>query len=47
MEEKGERYIDFTCPECGNKLRASREHAGRKGTCPKCGKLVNIPIKAT
>jgi ribosomal protein S27E len=43
MAEKRGRFLDFKCPECGGQLRAKREHAGRKGKCPKCGKIVAIP----
>jgi hypothetical protein len=28
-------------------LRAKKEHAGRKGNCPKCGKIVTIPKEAS
>jgi predicted RNA-binding Zn-ribbon protein involved in translation (DUF1610 family) len=39
-------YVDFTCPECGNKLRAKQEFSGKKGKCPKCSKMINIPKPA-
>jgi predicted RNA-binding Zn-ribbon protein involved in translation (DUF1610 family) len=36
MEEKKELYIDFSCPECGNKLRAKKTRAGGE-TAPNVG----------
>jgi DNA-directed RNA polymerase subunit RPC12/RpoP len=27
----------FSCPSCGQKLKAEEEHAGRTVHCPHCG----------
>jgi hypothetical protein len=35
--------ISFSCPFCGNPIRAGDEFAGRKGKCPRCGKTVHVP----
>jgi predicted RNA-binding Zn-ribbon protein involved in translation (DUF1610 family) len=43
MPEEKKQYTDFKCPECGDRLRAKKEHSGTKGNCPKCGKMVTIP----
>lgn len=34
--------IELDCP-CGRKLTVADEHAGRQGTCPACGKNLDIP----
>lgn len=34
--------IRFTCP-CGNALSAPDHLAGRRGKCPKCGQVLNVP----
>ncbi|MBI3725101.1 protein kinase [bacterium] len=33
----------FACPSCGREIPLSREHAGKKGVCPACGKPVLAP----
>lgn len=35
--------ILFSC-ECGQQLKVSDEHAGKKGKCRKCGRTVHVPI---
>ena len=35
--------ISFQCPACGKKLKVKDEFAGKKGKCPKCGNVINIP----
>jgi transcription initiation factor IIE alpha subunit len=35
--------IKFTCPNCQTGLEAVDELAGKKGSCPKCGKSLTIP----
>lgn len=34
--------ITVVCPQCGNRMRASAEHVGRKGRCPTCKSLMEI-----
>jgi membrane protein YdbS with pleckstrin-like domain/DNA-directed RNA polymerase subunit RPC12/RpoP len=35
--------IDFKCLNCGKKLSAKDEHAGRKTSCPKCKHQISVP----
>jgi hypothetical protein len=35
--------ITFTCP-CGKKLQMPEQYAGKKGKCPTCGSVVDIPL---
>jgi chromosome segregation ATPase len=35
--------IRFPCPQCRHILKASPEHAGRKGSCTRCGATFTIP----
>lgn len=35
--------IQFTCPNCGKRFKLGREHAGRKGRCPSCRTVVQVP----
>jgi len=35
--------IEFACPQCRTKARASDESAGKKGKCRKCGTVVTVP----
>lgn len=37
--------IQFRCLN-GHKLRVDEEHAGKKGSCPKCNAIVRIPQPA-
>src|SRR5437588_9164085 len=34
--------IRVTC-ECGKELRVKDEYAGKRGKCPSCGKILQIP----
>ena len=36
--------IELTCPGCGKRLRVPDSAAGKKGKCPACGMLVDIPL---
>ena len=36
--------IEVSC-ECGKRLRARDELAGRKARCPGCGKSIVVPMK--
>ena len=38
--------IEFSCPGCGTKVRVKDDAAGKRGKCPKCGKLVTVPAAA-
>jgi len=35
--------IEFTCTSCGKKMKTGDANAGKKGKCPKCGAVVDIP----
>lgn len=35
--------ISFCCKECGQKIKVSDKHAGKKGKCPKCRSVVLVP----
>ncbi len=35
--------ITFDCDTCGHSVRVKDEFAGRKGKCPKCGAVLQIP----
>jgi len=36
--------IEMTCPGCGKRLRVPDSAAGKKGKCPFCGTLCDIPL---
>lgn len=38
--------IRFACPSCGSHLSAAEHHAGKKGSCKKCGSQFIIPSAA-
>ena len=35
--------IPVRCAECGAEFRAKDEHAGRRGKCPKCQAVIQVP----
>jgi hypothetical protein len=35
--------VAFACAECGKVIKARPEQAGKRGKCPQCGKVVNVP----
>ncbi len=35
--------IEFSCSQCGQKLRVSNEAAGKRAKCPKCSQVNQIP----
>jgi hypothetical protein len=39
--------IDIECQSCGKKLRVKDELAGKKGKCPGCGAIIDIPAPAS
>jgi len=34
---------EWACPGCGKRLGASGDKAGKKGKCPRCGAVVQVP----
>ncbi len=39
--------IEFACTHCGKQLRVKDEASGKKGKCPQCGNMVEVPSAAT
>jgi hypothetical protein len=37
--------IDVTCPGCRTRFKVSEKFAGKKGPCPKCKTVIQIPAK--
>lgn len=35
--------IDVKCWECGKITKVNAAHAGKKGKCPVCGKVITVP----
>lgn len=35
--------IKFACPQCGQKMNVSDDLAGKKGKCPKCSAVLEVP----
>jgi hypothetical protein len=35
--------IEFHCPHCNRQIRTPDEHAGKRGKCPQCQAVVEIP----
>ena len=38
--------IEFACPSCQQMVKTADASAGRKGKCPHCGAVVQIPAPA-
>ena len=38
--------IEFSCYECGTKLRVGDDSAGKKAKCPKCDLVLDIPMSS-
>lgn len=38
-----ESFIRFNCPECGKHLRVGAIQAGKRGKCPKCHAILEVP----
>ena len=38
--------IEFPCPECSHVVRTPDQTAGKKGRCPGCGMVVQIPLRS-
>jgi hypothetical protein len=39
--------ITFTCPNCSQSLTVPDDSAGKKGKCPQCGNILDIPVTST
>jgi len=39
--------IEFACTSCGKQLKVKDEAAGKKGKCPQCGNMVEVPSAET
>ena len=39
--------IKFLCKYCGQKINVEDKHSGRRGECPKCGKVFVVPDKSS
>jgi len=39
--------IKFSCKNCAQQITVPEVHAGKKGKCPKCGKIILVPDKST
>ena len=35
--------IEFTCSQCGKKLKVGDEAAGKRGKCPQCAAMIPVP----
>jgi len=38
--------IPITCPTCNSHFEASPDQAGKRGKCPKCGGVIEVPINS-
>ncbi len=38
-----EEILEFACPKCAKRLKATSQIAGRRVKCPKCGQSVRVP----
>ena len=38
--------IQFKCPGCKNEMSVSDEMAGKRGTCPRCGRIITVPSQS-
>lgn len=36
----------FRCPKCGKGIKAADEMAGKRGKCPACGQILDVPAVA-
>ncbi|MHC4430753.1 MAG: hypothetical protein ACYTBS_02825 [Planctomycetota bacterium] len=37
--------LKFSCDNCGHKIGAKDEHAGKRARCPACGSVITVPEK--
>lgn len=40
---EADRTLEFQCPKCAKRLKASAKAAGKKFQCPACGQAVKVP----
>ena len=38
--------IKFSCEHCGRRVSVRDEHAGKRGKCPRCGRMISVPEKS-
>ena len=38
--------IIYKCPRCKRRLSSPKRHAGKLGTCPRCGRPVMVPVRS-
>jgi uncharacterized paraquat-inducible protein A len=36
-------WIEFVCPACSSRIQLHRWWAGRRGVCPRCGSVIDVP----
>ncbi len=43
MPNSDAEILEIECPSCGKRLKAGKQHAGKRVKCPKCGQPVKVP----
>lgn len=43
LSDPVDRTLEFQCPKCAKRLKASAKAAGKKFQCPACGQAVKVP----
>lgn len=43
MPNSNAEILEIECPNCGKRLRAGKQYAGKRVKCPKCGQPVKVP----
>ncbi len=43
LSDSVDRTLEFQCPKCAKRLKASAKAAGKKFQCPACGQTVKVP----
>jgi DNA-directed RNA polymerase subunit RPC12/RpoP len=43
MGSSEQSHVRFACPDCGARLKAPAERAGRRLRCPECGESLRVP----
>jgi len=38
--------VQTNCPQCGANFKVKDRYAGQRGTCPRCGAMVVVPVDA-
>ncbi len=39
-------FIKFNCNHCRGRIRVHKDHAGKKGKCPRCNQAITIPYES-